>query len=129
MQGIVARTWFTLGFLRAAYVGEAFSVALSVLSEPQQRESVGWQLTLNFGRLVAFLFVAACCVTTLERLGELPVLANNELFHMFQCSSSGPDAGEWSSHVGVRHCQQCSFSCLCLANGYDCVVPFDVGVS
>ncbi len=97
----MARTWFSLGFFRAAYVSEAYAVLIPVLSEQQQRDSVAWQLVLNFGRLLAFVFVAACCMTSLERLGELPGLGNSEIFHMYQCDS-GTAQGEWMVQVRLR---------------------------
>ncbi len=43
-QGVVARTWFSLGFLRAVYIDHLHDAVTTVFAERMKRDAVSWQV-------------------------------------------------------------------------------------
>jgi hypothetical protein len=59
LQGIVARTWFTFGYLRSVYVNDSLDLFEFLLASPWFKENVPWLMFRSCVRLLLIMFIGA----------------------------------------------------------------------
>jgi hypothetical protein len=80
-QGVVARTWFSFGFLRIVHVSEIYRLVEFFFAHRALVDTVPWQIAMIVSNFFVGLFIAATSIMTLEVRAEAVAIACRRSTH------------------------------------------------